>query len=201
MKIRLWLGLFLCLFVSVALAQDPPPLAMLQSTSQQMLNALKQNKANMKSNPSVIYHIVDRILLPHVDLDTMSRSVVGRTYWNQATPAQLAQFKKLFTHQVVQTYSTALQSYNNEQVKFSPMRAYSPGESRVQVQSTIVRANGQAIPVNYRLLNVGGSWKVYDFSVEGVSLVQSYQAQFADTLSQGGMTTLLSKMQQRYGNN
>ncbi len=199
MKIRLWLGFFLFLMVSVALAQDPPPLTVLQNTSHQMLQALKQNKANMKTNPGVIYRIVDRILLPHVDLDTMSRSVVGRTYWNQATPAQQAQFKKLFTHQVVQTYSSALQSYNNEQVKFSPMRAYNPSASRVQVQSNIIRANGQNIPVSYRLLNVGGNWKVYDFSVEGVSLVQSYQAQFADTLSQGGMANLLSKMQQRYG--
>lgn len=201
MKIRLWFGFLLCFMVSVALAQEPAPLAMLQNTSQQMLDALKQNKVSMKSNSRVIYNIVDRILLPHVDLDTMSRSVVGRTYWNQATPAQQAQFKKLFTHQVVQTYSSALQSYNNEQVKFSPIRAYDPSAGRVQVQSTIIRGNGQTIPVSYRLLNVGGTWKVYDFSVEGVSLVQSYQAQFADALSQGGMANLLTKMQQRYGNN
>ena len=66
------------------------------------------------------------------------------------------------------------------------------------MQSTIVRANGQTIPVSYRLINQGGEWKVYDFSVEGVSLVQSYQSQFSNDLSQSGLGGLLEKMRKRY---
>jgi phospholipid transport system substrate-binding protein len=63
----------------------------------------------------------------------------------------------------------------------------------------IVRSNGQNIPLNYRLINSGGQWKVYDFTVEGVSIVQSYSAQFSDDLQRGGLPALLTKMQQRYG--
>ena len=118
MKIKLWLVFLFCLLTGVAIA-DESPLTMLQQTSDQMLSALKQNKASLKSNSSVIYGIVNRILLPHIDLESMSRSVVGRTYWQQATPAQREEFKKLFTHQVTQTYSAALSSYQNEEVKFS----------------------------------------------------------------------------------
>lgn len=182
-----------------ALAQDPAPVAMLKSTSDQMLSALKSNKATMKNNPDTIYRLVNSILLPHVDLESMGRSVIGRTYWYQATPAQREEFKKLFTRQVTQTYATALESYENETVKFFPIRAYNPGAQRVQVQSQIVRSNGQTIPVSYRLINQGGSWKVYDFSVEGVSIVSSYAAQFANDLQQGGLANLLTKMRQKYG--
>lgn len=200
MKTKYGLVFLLCLICSIASAQNQTaPVTMLQQTSDQMLNALKQNKPSLKGNSAAIYRIVDKILLPQVDLESMSRSVVGRNYWAQATPAQKAEFKKLFTYQVTQTYSTALSSYQNEKIKFYPIRGYNSNEQRVQVQSVIIRGNGQTIPVSYRLVNNGGNWKVYDFSVEGVSLISSYQAQFANDLSQGGMAGLLAKMRQRYG--
>lgn len=199
MKIRAYfVALLFCFITSAALAQDPAPLAILKQTSAQMLSALKQNKASLKTDPKAIYHIVNTVLLPHVDLDTMSRSVVGRNAWVSATPAQREDFKQLFTHQVIKTYSTALSSYQNEQVVFFPIRGGVTG-NRVQVQSEIIRANGQKIPVSYRLVNLGGNWKVYDFSVEGVSIISSYRSQFAGALSQSGLTGLLTKMHQRYG--
>lgn len=198
-KLKFLLVMCFSVWMVAALAQDPAPVAMLKSTSDQMLSALRSNKATMKNNPDTIYRLVNSILLPHVDLESMGRSVIGRTYWYQATPAQREEFKKLFTRQVTQTYATALESYENETVKFFPIRAYNPGAQRVQVQSQIVRSNGQTIPVSYRLINQGGSWKVYDFSVEGVSIVSSYAAQFANDLQQGGLANLLTKMRQKYG--
>lgn len=201
MKIKQYLLLFfffLCTTVAFA-QQDPPPLAMLKQTSQQMLNALNANKTAMNKNPDVIFRIVNSILLPHVDLENMGQRVVGRTYWNQATSAQREQFKRLFTRQVTQTYSTALKAYQNEQVKFYPMRDYKPNAKYAQVQSEILRSNGQTIPMSYSLINENGTWKVYDFTVASVSIVQSYSAQFASTLQEGGLGTLLIKMRQRYG--
>lgn len=195
MKARYWLGiLFSFIWIVQAFAQGP--LEMLQQTSDQMISALKTNKASMKKNSGVVYGIVNRILLPHVDLETMARSVVGRSYWMEATPAQRDEFKRLFTRQVTSTYATALSSYQDEKVKFYPIRG---GGDRVQVQSVIIRSNGQNIPVSYRLINYGGNWKVYDFSVEGVSIVQSYSAQYANDLAQGGLANLLTHMRTRYG--
>lgn len=195
MKLKLSLIFVMTLLWSLVTFAQEAPVQMLTNTSDQMISALKQNKSTMKSDPSAIFSIVNRILLPHVDLESMSRSVVGRTYWNQATPAQREEFKKLFTRQVIRTYAAALESYQNEQVKFYPIRGgYDASAPRVQVQSVIVRSNGQTIPVNYRLINQAGQWKVYDFSVAGVSIVQSYSSQFATALQQGGMAVLLERM-------
>lgn len=199
MKIRAYfISLLFCFITSAALAQDPAPLAILKQTSAQMLSALKQNKASLKTDPKVIYHIVNTVLLPHIDLDTMSRSVVGRNAWVSATPAQREEFKELFTHQVTKTYSAALSSYRDEQVKFFPIRGGITG-NRIQIQSEIMRSNGQKIPVSYRLVDLNGNWKVYDFSVEGVSIVSSYRSQFASVLSEKGLPGLLTEMHRRYG--
>lgn len=192
------LALSWSVFVLADSVQDQAPIAMLKDASAQMMSALKNNKASLKNNPSLMYQTVKRILLPHIDLESMSRSVVGRTYWMQATPEQKNQFKDLFTRQVVQTYSTALSSYTDERIDFYPIRGGITGP-RVQVDSVIIRDNGQNIPVSYRLIKQGNQWKVYDFSVEGISLVQSYNSQFAGDLQQSGVAGLITKMQQRYG--
>jgi phospholipid transport system substrate-binding protein len=79
-------------------------------------------------------------------------------------------------------------------VKFYPLRPGDINDGRVQIKSEILQSGGPAIPVNYRLLQEGDAWKVYDITVDGVSLIQSFRSQFASELSQGGMTQLLAAL-------
>jgi phospholipid transport system substrate-binding protein len=168
------------------------PVHMLQSTSDQMLDALQKTE---NRNDAALYHLVRRILLPHVDLDLMCEQVLGR-YWIKATPDQRTQFKTQFTYYVTRTYSSALSSYTNEKVRFFPLRGGASG-NRVQVNSAIDQSNGQSISVSYRLILSGGQWKVYDFSVEGVSIIDNYRAQFADTLRTEGLEGLIKRLKSR----
>jgi phospholipid transport system substrate-binding protein len=80
-------------------------------------------------------------------------------------------------------------------VTFKPLREDFATRQTTTVYSTIVRKNGQRIPISYDVVRHGAAWKVYDFSIEHVSMVQSYRAQFADALAQGGMPALLKRLQ------
>lgn len=189
-------SIFFLLFFCITAFAASSPLAMLQSTSDQALAALKQNSATLKTNPRVVYQIMNTIIVPHFDLQGMARAVVSRDVWNQASQEQRVEFTRQFTVLLVRTYSSALASYQNEKVEFLPSRAGANG-SRTQINSQIVRQGGPAISVNYRLALVGSTWKIYDFTVEGVSLLESYRTQFAGILSQGGgLAALISKLNQ-----
>jgi phospholipid transport system substrate-binding protein len=48
--------------------------------------------------------------------------------------------------------------------------------------------------VNYRLVLVGSDWKLYDLSVEGVSMLDSFRSQFSELLAQGDMDALINKL-------
>lgn len=168
------------------------PVDMLQSTSTQMLNALSKVTDR---NDQALYSLVRRILLPHVDLNGMSELVIGK-YWAGASASERAQFEQEFTHFVTRTYSTALASYSNEKVRFFPIRGGISG-NRVQVSSAIDQKNGQSVSVSYRLVLLGGQWKVYDFSVEGVSIVENYRSQFADVLRTNGLSGLIAQLRQQ----
>lgn len=199
MKWANWLKtstLLLLWVVSIAVWAASSPLATVQDTANQALAALKANEASLKTNPKVVYDIINRILLPRVDTQGMARSALGRDAWTNATPAQRKQFTDEFIKLLVRTYSSALASYTDEQVKFLPPRTDANSQGRAQIDSLILQPNGPSIPVSYRLILQGSEWKVYDFSVDGISILESFRSQFADQLSQGNLNALIQQLAQ-----
>jgi len=172
------------------------PVPMLQNSANQIIDTLKKNKGSLKSNHQIIYQAVERYLLPNVDVNGMSRSVLGRQAWTKASAAERSQFSQAFTKLVIRTYASPLAEYTDEKVNFMPVRGSLEGRF-VRVNSTIVRPNGQTIPLTYSLVAQNGQWKIYDLSVEGVSLLQSFRSQFADALQNSSMQELIAKMNKK----
>lgn len=188
----LFLSAFIAMMPRVAAAQDP--VGMLNSVAKQMIASLKAREMTLKTNPSQVYSLAYRLVVPHADLDYMSKRVLPPQTWNQASSGQRAQFKHEFTTLLVRTYASALADYTDQTVRFYPVRGGYGGRSTVQVNSEIVRTDGPSIPVNYSLVLEGSQWKLYDMTVEGVSMLESFRSQFADKLSEGNITTLISAL-------
>lgn len=188
-------ALLFTLNVSLAASGDQQPVDLLQNISNQAIEKLKANQGEIQTNTNAVYSIIETILMPHVDLEGMSRSVVGRTYWQGASNAQQTEFEKEFSNLIAGTYVSALQAYTDQTIKFYPIRGgVQPDQKRVEVNSEILQKNGPAIPVNYRLAYKNNQWLVYDLIVDGVSLLKNYRAQFAAPLKQGGMTALIDDL-------
>ena len=81
------------LFSQLVLAQASP-VPMLEQVANSIIDTLKENKSSLSSNPDIIYRAVETHLLPKVDVEGMSRSVLGRQAWNKATPAERINFLK-----------------------------------------------------------------------------------------------------------
>lgn len=173
---------------------DPnSPVVMLNSTAQKVISELKANESRLKDK-TVVYGIVNQYLIPHVDVYGMSRSVLGRNAWTQATDAQKKEFTKEFVQLVVRTYANPLSEYTDEIIRFAPIRGGYQGKQFINVNSMIVRSQGNNVPLNYSLVLLNGEWKIYDMSVEGVSLLQSFRSQFAAELSQSNMDQLIQNL-------
>ena len=54
----------------------------------------------------------------------------------------------------------------------------------MKVSSEMIRPDGDPVPVDYLLRQVGGKWKIFDVMVEGVSFVQTFRNQFDAPLRQ-----------------
>lgn len=168
------------------------PVATVQTLADEMIANLKANKATLKTNRSLVYSLAYRIVVPHADLDEMSKRVVAPQVWRSASPAERDEFKKLFTRRLVQTYSSALADYNDQTIRFFPTRGRVGNEATVKSQ--IIRSDGPALDVSYRVILNGSEWQLLDISVEGVSLLKSWRDQLS---SQGNMQQLLQYLKQR----
>ena len=185
-------GLLICTMVWAISS----PVEVLQNTSNQLISALQRNQATLKTKPQIVYGIVNQILLPHVDVMNMSSKALGREAWLRATPAQKQAFAQQFVTLLIRTYSSALAQYTNERVNFLPLRSDYNNQSRVQVNSVIVRESGPSINLSYRMMRVDEQWMLYDFSVDGVSIIESFRSQFVQELQNSGIDGLINKLAQ-----
>ncbi|MDQ8039451.1 MAG: ABC transporter substrate-binding protein [Rickettsiella sp.] len=193
--------IFISLLLSTVVWAISSPVDLLQNTSNQLIANLQQNQATLKTKPQFVYRIVNQILLPHVDLVTMASRALGREAWMRASPAQRQAFTQQFSILLIRTYSSALAQYTDEKVRFLPLRGDFNGQTRVQVNSRIIRDSGPSINVSYSLMRVGEQWKLYDFNVDGISMVQSFRSQFMEELQQTGIDGLIDKLAQHNAQN
>ncbi|MCX7119301.1 MAG: ABC transporter substrate-binding protein [Legionellales bacterium] len=183
---------FFAIFANQLAAQSSP-VPMLKQTAQQIIGSLKNHQGALHHDPKIVHQAIRTYLLPHIDVEGMSRSVLGRQAWMKATSAERLAFEHEFTQLVIRTYAAPLAEYSGETVSFTPIRGNLDGRF-VRVNSVIQRPNGQRIPLSYNLVSKADGWKVYDLSVEGVSLLQSFRTQFSNILQQGTMHDLLEQM-------
>ena len=192
-KIRLvFTGMCLGLLGQWAIAASSP-VPMLETTATEIVTVLKENKTQLKQNHRIIYQAVERYLLPHVDVNGMSRSVLGREAWSKASLADRQEFTRVFTQLVIRTYASPLAEYTNEKVTFLPVRGPTDGRF-TRVNSVITRPSGQQIPLSYSLVAKNNDWKIYDLSIEGVSLLQSFRSQFGSVLQNASISELIAEM-------
>jgi len=194
---QLIIGFILSVLCPIAAMAVSAPQQMLQTVSDQMIEQLVANRSKVQANPNYIVNLVDKLLVPHIDFEEMSKRVLA-VHWRDATPEQRARFQQEFSKLVVRTYSTAFREYSDQKIQFFDERAAQDDPTRVEIKSLIEQDNGQkAIPVNYRLINKGGDWKVYDLNVDGVSLVSNFREQFSAQINNQGLDALIADIAQR----
>jgi len=193
--LKKWLGvLLLSSVVSVCVAEPASPTATVQLAAKVLMAELKAHQDQLQSDPQLSYRLIKQIILPQVDVRAMSRSVIKPNVWRSASRSQQDQFTKAFTELVIRTYASGLANYSNEQVQFFPVKDYAE-KSRVKVKSRIFRRGGPSISMDYRLIKRSSGWKVYDVTVEGISLLHSFRSQFASQLQQGNFAQLISTLE------
>ena len=184
------------LMPSVVLAEVPVPQALIETSSDRMQKALKENKATIEKNPSFVYGLVDKILLPNFDFSKMSKLALGKN-WRKASTAQRERFIGEFRLLLVRTYSIAMLEFTDGDIVFLPFRG-DLAKKKVKVKMEIARPNGPTIPMALSMyLNKQKKWMVYDVKIDGISLVTNYRSTFATEIRNDGMDKLIENLSTR----
>ena len=171
------------------------PEQLVRQTVESVVDELKSNMGTFKTDPQTVYQMVDELVLPHFDFVAMTDLALG-SYKDEVDteqkPAIVSQFRQL----LVRTYSSALFEYTDQELIFLPMEG-AESEGLVTVRIEIEQAGGFPIPINYTLRLGKDGWKVFDVSVDEVSLVTNYRSSFARAIKKNGVDGLIKTLQER----
>jgi phospholipid transport system substrate-binding protein len=186
----LW-GLALLSLTCVAAAQEIAPDVLVRQTTDEIVAQIRKDK-ELTTDPRKLLELVDAKVLPHFNFTRMTMLAVGRP-WRDATPGQRERLVKEFRTLLVRTYSTALEQYSNQSIEVRPA-ALKPGDAETTVRTQINQPGGQPIAMDYRMERTPQGWKVFDVSIEGVSIVTTYRSSFGTEVSKGGIDGLIKTL-------
>lgn len=183
----------LCFSVPFVVHAAMGPQELVKETTDQTLSRLQRDRVALQQNPDGIYDLVQEVITPHFDFVRISAWVLGK-YWRTASKEQKIRFIKAFRTLLVQTYGVVLLDYTDQELRYLPLRD-DPASGDVTVRTEVIQPNGEAVSINYRLYLKNGAWKVYDISVEGVSLVTNFRTSYATEIKQSGLDTLIQRLE------
>ena len=157
--------------------------------------------AQVRKNPELVNSLaqlaalVDQRLTPRFDFNRITQMAMGRN-WPRASGGEQGQVTAEFSKLLVRTYSNALASLKDLDVQVRDSRSNSGSDVTVRTQM-IGRA--KPVAIDYTLSNASGGWRVYDVTVEGVSLITAYRDEFNGIVGSSGVPGLIAALKQKNG--
>jgi phospholipid transport system substrate-binding protein len=192
---RLLFALLALLLAPLAAADLVAPDALVKGVSNEVLEIIRKDADIQKGSTRKTIDLVEAKVLPHFDFQRMTALSMGPS-WRKATPEQQAQLVEQFRTLLVRTYSSALVAYRDQTLEFKPLRMQ-PNDAEAIVKSEVRQPGQQPVPIDYAMAKAGDTWKVYDVSVGGVSLVTTYRDTFNAEVKQGGVEGLIRSLSEK----
>jgi phospholipid transport system substrate-binding protein len=190
MKRLILVTVFLAWCVGPLSAETGGPRQSIEAQVNNLLSVLNDKAQTDKAvKEKKIWEIVNGIF----DYDALSRLTMGRN-WKKLNAAQQKEFPELFSKVLGNVYMDRIMAYTSEKVVFDDN--VSVTEGKAVIKSRIVTSDKE-IPIDYRMAENEGKWKVYDVVIEGVSLVSNYRSQFNSILTNKSPEDLMDTLRKK----
>ena len=113
--------------------------------------------------------------------------------WDVRSEQERQEFIALFKSLLENSYASKLEAYRDEKINY--LDEITKGEYAL-IKTEVVRRSS-TIGVDYKLINENGNWKVYDFVIEGVSMIRNYRSQFTKIIHRDSYEVLVQKLKEK----
>jgi len=175
-----------------AYAQQVAPDAFVRRVTDEVLATMRDDKDVRAGKPEKIAAVVQEKILPYFDFRRATQIAVGAG-WRQATPAQRDALTAQFQTLLVRTYSGALANYRGQTIDVLPARVQA-GDDEVTIRCKVRQSGDAPITIDYYMARAGDTWKVFDISVDGMSLVLNYRTSFSQEIANRGIDGLIDRL-------
>jgi phospholipid transport system substrate-binding protein len=173
-----------------------PPDVLVRQTAEEILVLAAADKRVDTGDIGELIKLVEVKVAPHFDFDTMTRLAVGR-HWRVASARQhqalVAEFRKL----LLRTYTRAYTANRGVKTRVKPLRPGGSAEEVTVNSELILPNNAPLVSVDYDMRATENGWKIYNVTVEGISLVTTYRSEFNEQIRKNGVDGLIRRLEER----
>jgi phospholipid transport system substrate-binding protein len=166
---------------------DADPMAVVRDTVNDALPVLRDKATPVAARRQKLRDIVAKSF----DFTEMARSALGY-HWRQLTPQQQQEFTRVFISFIENSYLAKINQYSGQQVQF--LGEQKDGAEYAVVKTSLVQEGKDPISIDYRLLNKNGQWKIYDVTVDAISIIANYRNQFNRVMNNQGYDKLIADL-------
>jgi len=172
---------------SAAHAKEVSPYVVLKTTGTNLFSRISTNQQAITKFPHLMRDIVEEELMPAIDYRYAAYRILGK-HLKKISKEQRAEFVEAMRHYLVRTYSIALSQYKNQQVVFEPEKP-TKGKRIIGVKTQIIEQGAPTINVVFQMRQNKKTkqWKVFDLTVEGISLLSTKQAELNKKIARQGI--------------
>jgi phospholipid transport system substrate-binding protein len=186
---------FLCVLASIPAAggAGPGPTEQLRGAIDRVLAVLDDPALKTPARAADRHRAVRQIADEIFDFEETARRAMAQ-HWRSLTPIQQREFVEVFSDLLERAYMSKIELYSGEKIQYPAERV--EGDVAT-VWTRIITKKGVEVPIDYRMLMRGERWRIYDVSIEGVSLVANYRTQFNSVVRTSSYDELLRRMRSR----
>lgn len=186
---------FSALFAAAAAAQDLGPEELVRKVTADVLDTVKSDKDLQAGDRKKALALAEQKILPLVDFREAAKLATGKA-WQGASPAQQDRITSEFRSMLVRIYSNAIDVYRGQTMKVMPVRMPKDATD-VTIRNQYLREGRPPVMVEYAMRKAADGWKIYDITVEGVSLVLTYRAEFEGITRTSGVDGLIKRLTEK----
>ena len=164
----------------------------MRSTIDETLKIIQDKDLKQPSRAEERRRKLEQVVGDRFDYQEMSRRALGAP-WNTLSDKDKEEFVALFRNLLITSYADKIETYSGEGVQYLNERT----EKEYAEVRTKVLTGKVEIPLDYRMLNKGADWRVYDVVVDGVSLVNNYRGQFSKILRSSSFADLMEQLRKK----
>ena len=110
--------------------------------------------------------------------------------WDARSDQERQKFIELFKSLLENSYANKLEAYKDEEINYLDEMI----KGKYALVKTEVVRKSSTIGVDYKLIQENGNWQVYDFVIEGVSMIRNYRSQFTKIIRRDSYEVLVQKL-------
>lgn len=174
------------------------PYTMIRTVADITFKRFANEQAEIQKDPNILKTVVREELMPYINYKYAAFKVIGAQNFRNTTEEERKEFVPVFRDYLITSYAQVFTLYKQQKVEFEPEKEIT-NEKIVSVNTLVIEPGRDPIDISFRVRKDSKTdeWRAYDMVAEGVSLLDSKQAELGSLIRQKGLAYVTEMLREK----